>query len=270
MRRKRKKVGLALGSGGARGFAHLGVLKTLSSGKIPIDYLVGCSVGAIVGAYYAVHGEIESFEKLMLGMKRRELVSFLDLRAPTRSLIRGKKMLAYLDKLYEHRSFKETKIPFEVVATDLRKGVEVRLRRGNLAEEVMASAAFPGVFPPVKKGRKLLVDGGIVNSTPVDVARKMGAEVVLGVDLTMKGNLMLQDPSVFEVLTRSFDILRTQAIRLTTQKVASEDLIIIKPKLSYKTGLGDFVKSFREKEKLIKKGSRATKEAMSKIKRLLD
>lgn len=262
---KRKKIGLVLGSGGARGFAHIGVLKVLAEEKIPIDYLVGSSAGAIVAGYYAVHGEIESLEKLMLTMKKVEFAALVDLTTPKNALIRGKKMHRFLDKMYLEREFSQTKIRLRVNATDLRKGREVDLVSGNIAEAVMASAAFPGIFPPIKKDKQLLVDGGVVNPTPVDVARKMGADIILGVDLTMKGNVSMANPNIMEVIVRSFDVLRTEATKLTAKKVV-KDLFIIKPKINpnYR-----FLNCFTNRREMILMGEEAARNAIPKIKKSL-
>ena len=260
-----KKIGLALGSGGTRGFAHIGVLKILKEENIPINYLVGSSAGAIIAAYYAIHEEIESFEKLIFKMKKVEFATFIDIAAPRKALIRGKKMQKFLDEIFLHRNFSQVKIPLEIVATDLRKGQEVNLTKGNIAEAVLASASFPGIFPPVNLGKQLLVDGGVVNPTPVDIARKMGAKIILGVDLTMKGSNHLKDPNIFEVLTRSFDVLRTETTKLAANKVG-KNLVIIKPKINTEL---NFIKCFNQRKEIIKEGERATKNALSKIRKLM-
>jgi NTE family protein len=262
---KRKKVGLALGSGGARGIAHIGVLKALEQHDIQIDYIVGASAGAVVGAYYAVHGSIDGLEKIMVEMRRVELASFLDVTTPKRGFIKGKKMKQFFDEIYENKEFDKTKTPLAVVATDLRKGIEVVIRKGNIAQAVLASASLPGIFPPVKTGKQLLVDGGVVNPTPVDVVHKMGATIVIGVDLTMKGNVSLQNPNIFEVVSRSFDVLRSETTKLTAKKVGS-NLVIIKPKLDPEMS---FVRSFSRIEEMIKQGEKATESSTSRIKKLL-
>ena len=262
---KQKKIGLALGSGGVRGFAHIGILKVLISEKVPIDYLAGSSAGAIVAAYVAVHGEIESLESLVIKMKKMGYASFIDLNSPKKALIKGRRIQGFLDKLFMYSDFSQAKTPLKIVATDLRKGREVILEKGNIAQAVLASGTVPGIFPPVRLGEKLLVDGGVVNSTPVDVVRKMGADIILGADLTMKGKVSLNDPNIVEVIVRSYDILRTEAAKTTIGKFGN-NLIVIKPAISGDLSLMD---CFNQRRELIKEGERVAKEALPKIRKLL-
>jgi len=263
--KKQKKIGLALGSGGTRGFAHIGVLKVLISKKIPIDFLAGSSAGAIMAAYFAVHGEIESLEDLVLKMRKIEFAPFIDFISPKKALIRGRKIQKFLDDLFIHSNFSQVKTPLRIVATDLRKGQEVILTKGNIAKAVLASSTLPGVFPPVSLGKELLVDGGVVNPTPVDVARKMGADIILGVDLTMKGKVSLKDPNIVEVLIRSFDVLRSESTKLTVGKF-DKNLIVIKPRISGELNLLD---CFNQRVEIIKEGERVAKKALPKIRELL-
>jgi NTE family protein len=262
---KQKKIGLALGSGGTRGFAHIGVLKVLISENIPIDFLVGSSAGAVIAAYFAVHGEIESFENLVIKMKKIDFVSLIDFISPKKALIRGTKIQKFIDKLFMYKDFSQVKIPLKIVATDLRRGKEVILTKGNIAQAVLASGTLPGVFPPVSLGKELLVDGGVVNPTPVDVVRKMGAEIILGVDLTMKGKVNLNNPNIVEVLVRSFDVLRTETTKLTVGKF-DKNLVIIKPKISGELNLLD---CFNQREEIIKDGEIAAQKILPKIRKLL-
>ena len=262
---KQKKIGLALGSGGTRGFAHIGVLKVLISEKIPIDYLAGSSAGAIMAAYFAVHGEIESLESLVIKMKKIESARLIDFISPKKALIRGRKIQKFLDNLFMYSNFSQVKTPLKIVATDLRRGQEVILEKGNIAQAVLASGTLPGVFPPVSLGKKLLVDGGVTNPTPVDVVRKMGADIIIGVDLTMKGKVSLNDPNTIEVLVRSFDVLRTEATKLTVGKFG-KNLIVIKPKVR---GEFNFLDGFNRRKEMIEEGERVTRKALPKIRKLL-
>lgn len=265
MRTKGKKVGLALGSGGLRGLAHLGVLKVLTTEGVPINFLAGSSAGAIVAAYFATHGEIEKLEELILGMRKIDFVRLLDLAAPRKGLIRGKKIEKFLNQLFEGKSFSQLKIPLSISTADLRTGREICLTRGRVAEAVLASMTLPGALPPVSWGRSLLVDGGVVNPTPVDVVKKMGADLVIGVNLTMSGKVYLNDPNILETLLRSFEVLRTRTTKLAASRVG-KNLVIIKPKMGKRQSL---LVQFNEREKTIKKGERAAKKSLLTIKRLL-
>jgi NTE family protein len=261
-----RKVGLALGSGGLRGLAHIGVLKALTAERVPIDFLAGSSAGAIAAAYFAVHGEIESLEELALRMGRIDFARLVDLISPRRALIKGRKIVRFLDGLFEGRLFSQLKIPLTIVATDLRTGREVGLTSGRVAETVMASMTLPGALPPVSIGRKLLVDGGVLNPTPVDVVRKMGADVVIGVDLTMTGRVKICDPNIIETLFRSFDVLRSKVPKLTAARVG-KNLVLIKPHIR---GSFRFLSYFDHREEMIKEGDRATERVLPKIKKLLE
>ena len=263
--KKQKKIGLALGSGGTRGFAHIGVLKVLISEKIPIDFLAGSSAGAIVATYFAVYGEVESLENLVTKMKKVDFAPLVDLNSPKKALVKGKKVQKFLDNLFLHSTFSQVKTPLRIVATDLRRGQEVILTKGNIAQAVLASSTLPGIFPPVNLEKGLLVDGGVINPTPVDVVRKMGADIVLGVDLTMKGKVNLENPNIVEVLIRSFDVLRSESTKLNVGKF-DKNLIVIKPKISGELNLLD---CFNQRVEIIKEGERVAKKALPKIRELL-
>ena len=198
-------------------------------------------------------------------MKKIEFVSLIDFISPKRALIRGKKIQKFLNKLFLRSDFSQVKTPLKIVATDLRKGCEVNLAKGNIAEAVLASGTFPGIFPPINIGKKLLVDGGVVNSTPVDVVKKMGAEIILGVDLTMKGKVNINNPSIIEVFMRSLDVLRTKTAKLSAGKIG-KNLVIIKPKINAES---NFLGCFNSRKEVIKDGERAARKALPRIRKLL-
>lgn len=182
--RHKQRVGLVLGSGGARGWAHLGVLQALREKDIQVDFVAGTSMGAVVGAFVAARRE-DALRELALNLDWRRLRQFFWEVSLSRSgLTDGKKMLEETQKLLGVREFRELVLPFQVVATDLDTGGEVVLSSGNLLEAMRASLSIPGVFSPVWVGKRLLVDGGLVNPVPVSVARAMGAELVIAVDVS--------------------------------------------------------------------------------------
>ena len=258
-------MGLALGSGGFRGLAHIGVLKVLVKEKIPIDFLAGSSAGAIVAAYFAVHKEIESLERWVLGLKKVDLARLVDLTPPKEGLIKGERIHSLLEKLFEHKTFSQLQIPLTILATDLRTGEEVYLQRGSVAKAVLASSTLPGALPPVRIGKGLLVDGGAVNPTPVDVVKKMGADVAIGVDLTMTGKVYLINPNILEILLRSFDVLRSKTTKLATRKVG-KDLVIIKPKIN---GTLNLLYYFDRREEIIFAGEKAARQKLGKIRKMI-
>ncbi len=177
-----RKVGLALGSGSARGWAHIGVLEALEDNQIPVDYIAGTSIGAFVGSVYAA-GEIASLNEFALGMNWRMVLSYFDVVFPKSGFLDGKKVHALFSMHTQARTFDDLRIPVKMVATDLNTGQVVILDEGNIIDSIRASVSVPGVFTPVRRGKQLLVDGGLVNPIPVDIVREMGAEVIIAVDL---------------------------------------------------------------------------------------
>ena len=179
--KKNVKTGLALGSGAARGLAHIGVLKALKERDISIDMIAGSSMGALVAAYYARKGEIASLEEIALKIDWRQLARLLDpnLALLFKGIIYGRKVKGLLEALIGNVKFKDLKIPLAVVATDAHTGEEVVIKEGSVIEAVRASISVPAIFMPVKFRDRFLMDGGIVNPVPVKVVKDMGATFVI-------------------------------------------------------------------------------------------
>ncbi len=177
----RPLVGLALGSGSARGWAHIGVLRALLEAGIRPDVVCGASVGAIVGAAYAT-GQLDRFEAWVRGLNRRAVVSFMDFNL-SGGMLKGERLVNFLRGHFDDQPIEALATRFAAVATALRSGDEVWLRRGAVTDAVRASFALPGLFTPVWHEERLLVDGGLVNPVPVSLARALGAELVIAVDL---------------------------------------------------------------------------------------
>ena len=181
---KHKRVGLALGSGGARGWAHLGVLQALREKGIEVDVVAGTSMGAVVGAFLAA-GRENVLRELAQDLDWKRLRPFFWEVSLSRSgLTDGRKLLEEFRKMLGLREFRELDLPFRAVATDLHTGGEVVLSSGNLLQAVRASISMPGLFSPVPVGKRFLLDGGLVNPVPVSVARAMGAQTVVAVDVS--------------------------------------------------------------------------------------
>jgi NTE family protein len=177
-----RKIGLALGSGSARGWAHIGVIKALDEAGIRLDYVAGTSAGAVVGAVYA-SGRIESFKDVVLQLDWKRVVSYLDVVFPKTGLIDGNKIADFLRANVEKKNIEDLHLPFCAVSTELATGKEVAIQNGDIIEAVRASISTPGIFTPVKRNDAVLVDGGLVNPVPVSVVRKMGADLVIAVNL---------------------------------------------------------------------------------------
>ncbi len=179
--RSAPKIGLALGSGSARGLAHIGVLKVLDREKIPIACIAGTSIGAFIGALYSAGVSPEQMEEVALQVDWRQMARLIDPVIPTTGLIDGRKVSGFMSGLLPVRTFEELRIPLAVTATDVETGESFTIRRGNLLEALRAAIAFPGIFTPVRWGERFLVDGGLCNPVPIQLARDLGADKVVGV-----------------------------------------------------------------------------------------
>jgi NTE family protein len=181
------KIGLALSGGGARGFAHVGVLKGLETAGIEINYLAGASMGGLIGACYAAGKSADELEERVLELSRmRQLMKLIDLAPYRRGLLEGNKVRAYLaDLIDEDCTFESLQIPLSVTAVDLLQGKEVVLNHGLLLPAIMSTIAIPGLFPPHSLGPYRLVDGGVLNNLPFDHVRSMGADIVIAVDVQL-------------------------------------------------------------------------------------
>lgn len=178
---KGRRIGLALGSGSARGWAHIGVIRALIGAGIVPEIVCGSSIGAFVGAAYAA-GKLDLCEEWARQLDRRHVMSYFDFSLRG-GLIKGRKVFEFLDTQLADRLIESLERPFAAVATDLRTGHEVWLREGSLLDSLRASVALPGLVTPVNLGGRWLVDGGLVNPVPISVCRAMGADLVIAVDL---------------------------------------------------------------------------------------
>jgi len=174
-------IGLALGSGAARGLAHIGVLKVLEEAAIPIRCIAGTSIGAFIGALYAAGVSIQQMENTLCDLDWRSLTRLLTPTLPTSGLLDGKKVANFMAELLPVQTFEELSIPLAVTATDVESGEALTIHQGSLLEGLHAATAFPGIFTPVLWKGRFLVDGGLCNPVPADVAYNMGAQRVIGV-----------------------------------------------------------------------------------------
>ncbi len=176
------KIGLALGSGSARGLAHIGVIRAIEETGIKVDVVAGTSIGALIGAVFA-SGQLDAMEQAFRSIDRKTLGSFFDPVFPKSGLIDGRKIAEFAQIHLTSQYFKQLPIPFCAVAADIMSGEEVILRDGDLTEAIRASISVPGIFTPVRHNARILVDGGLVNPVPVSAARALGADLVIAVDL---------------------------------------------------------------------------------------
>ena len=199
----RKRIGLALGGGAARGIAHIGVVQVLLENGIPIDCVAGCSMGAVVGGIFCSGADMYNVGELAVQLSEKDI---LDIGRPHMGLIKGKKAEEYINRLCCGRSFSQCTVPFCAAATDLVKARTVALRTGKLSRAIRASISIPGVFEPVDWGDMLLVDGGVTDRVPIDLCRsELGAEYVIAVDVAFRGWQREKPTNIIEILYRSFE-----------------------------------------------------------------
>lgn len=254
-------IGLALGSGGARGLSAIGVLKVLDQNNIQISEVAASSMGAIVGAYYCAHGEIYSLEKKVLAMSKLEWLKLIDFNKPSISLIKGKKVEKLIRDTIGVERFSDLKKPLTIVATDLIGAKEVVFKRGNLIDAIMASTAIPGVFPPRKVGKMLLADGGIINPTPV---HKLQTTSKIAVDLTIP-NMKADKLDALNALSLAYSIIKRQEERLKEKLHKDKNVVVIEPR----TGLElNGLLKFQEAKRFIRAGEVAAKIELKRLKKL--
>lgn len=175
------RLGLALGSGAARGLAHIGVLKVLDEAGIRPYAIAGTSIGAFIGALYAAGVPVDRMEAAARELDWPKLARLLNPALPTTGLVDGKALAAFIRELLPVHSFEALHLPLAVTATDIETGEALIIRQGDLLAALQAALAFPGIFSPVRFGDRFLVDGGLCNPIPADVTRQLGAERVIGV-----------------------------------------------------------------------------------------
>src|SRR6184192_4384651 len=180
---RRPVIGLALGGGAARGFAHIGIVRTLVAHGIIPNVVVGTSIGAVVGGAYAT-GHLDTLEEWARSLQPRSLLSYLDIRLNGSGLIGGTKLAAELEASIGPTLIEDLPIKFATVATEVRTGHEIWLTHGRIVDAMRASYALPGIFAPVLVGDRWLVDGALVNPVPVSAARALGAEIVIAANLS--------------------------------------------------------------------------------------
>lgn len=260
---RRKKIGLALGSGAARGLAHVGVLAVLQKEGIPIDMIAGTSAGAIAGALYAHSADAEQIIKQATELGWKKIAPLIDPSLPKTGLIKGKKIKNLLASyIGGNIKFSDLKIPFACVATDIDTGEEVVIDRGSVPEAIRASISVPAIFTVVKRGDRYLVDGGLVNPVPVSVVKRMGADFIIAVnvmpEVTDRTEKIDKEPNIFQIIMQSIYITTYSLVRSSVEDADT----VIEPDVA-NIGAGDFQKA----QELILRGEQAAQSAIPEIKR---
>jgi NTE family protein len=220
---RKVKIGLALGGGAARGFAHIGVIKALEAQGIVPDIVVGTSAGSVVGSMYAYGYNGFTLQKMALEMDEASISDWaLPFFSKTPGVLKGEALQAYVNKTVHNQPIEKLKIPFGAVATDLKSGQPILFRRGNTGMAVRASSAVPSVFQPVSIGGKTYVDGGLVAPVPVRFAKEMGAEFIIAVNISSATEAQATASSL-DVLMQTFTIMGQ---RLNQHELKDADIVI--------------------------------------------
>ncbi|WP_420474136.1 patatin-like phospholipase family protein [Noviherbaspirillum sp. ST9] len=254
------KIGLALGGGAARGFAHIGVIKALEAQGIVPDLVVGTSAGSLVGALYAAGNNGFALHKLALEMDEAAISDWsVPMFAKATGVLKGEALQNYVNKTVNNVPLEKLKLPFGAVATDLKNGEPILFQRGNTGAAIRASSAVPGVFQPVRIGERSYVDGGLVSPVPVRFAREMGADFVIAVNISAQPDAQAS-ASTLEVLLQTFAIMGQS---INTYELKDAD-VVIQPRLGSMKG-----NDFTGRNTAILAGEQAASALMPEIKRKL-
>jgi NTE family protein len=255
------KIGLVLGGGAARGFAHIGVIKALEAQGIYPDIVVGTSAGSLVGALYAAGNNGYALHKLALGMDEAAISDWsVPFFAKASGVLKGEALQNYVNRAVNNQPLEKMKIPFGAVATDLHSGMPVLFQRGNTGMAVRASSAVPGIFQPVTIGDHTYVDGGLTAPVPVSFARQMGADFVIAVNISAQPDAQAADSSL-EVLLQTFAIMGHSINRY---ELKGAD-VVIQPSLGAMKG-----NDFNSRNLAVLAGEQATSAMMADIKRKIE
>jgi NTE family protein len=255
---ERPKIALVLGGGAARGFAHVGVIRALEQEKIPIDMIVGTSVGSLIGAIYAYNMNSFELEWTAFSLEKDNILDYALLSTITgMGPVKGDKLEEFVKSKVPVANIENLKLPFAAVATDLNRGTRVVINSGPVAKAVRASSAIPGVFNPVEHQGRLLVDGGVVDNIPIDVAREMGADIVIAVDIS-ENVINFNITNVIDVMLQAITIITSE-----NAKYREKDAdVLITPAVG---NVGTF--DFTQKKFCMQAGIEAAQKVMPEIKK---
>ena len=262
-----KKIGVALGSGGIRGFALIGVLQALKDNNIPIDCISGASSGSLVAAYYALYQSPELLKNEIIDTaKKKKLPGFLDLGLRG-GLVKGDKFTDFVNYLFGKKTFLDTKIPLRIMVTDLTDGGAHVFAEGKLAFSVQASCTVPVLFEPIKTKNHYFVDGGLSDPVPVEALKKLGADFTIAVNLYHRNEFVSRRFTVVKVALRSS---RIALYNLAQASVKNAD-VVIAPDMSPFTGDNNFKKYLTKEmiEKMVSVGYKETLKHLDVIKKYL-
>lgn len=242
---KQTKIALALGGGATKGAALFGIIEGLEKQKFQPEIISGTSIGAIIGAYYALHGEIDSLKKEILSFKDSDWLKFADISVLSgKSLIKADYYRQFLEKKFENKNFSDTKIPLIISTTNLTTGKIEYIKKGKIADAVIASSAYPGIFPFIKKDSGVYVDGGVLDNLPYNILLEKGYNKIVAVNLS-NGIKTGEIKNIFNVISTSIDLMIENAFKGLEHK--NPRVFMLQPKFSDKNGSSWKVGDLREK-----------------------
>ena len=270
---KRKKVGVALSGGGSKGIAHIGVLKILEKYNIPIDFVAGTSIGAVIGSLYC-SGYTSNKLELLFTEDKKEWKKLFDYTFPKHGLIKGKRIEKFIQEELKDTKFKDLEIPLYITAFDIENKQEIYFNKGSVSKAVRASISIPGMIVPVENNNRILVDGGIIDPIPTEVLKKAGADIIIAINVNerkvkkprfekavdKKGKKKV--PGIWDIASKSFKVMAYEVYKydLTKDEI---DFIIHVP-----TQNKEMMKfSKKDNIKAIKDGEKAAKESLEDIKK---
>ncbi|HUE54922.1 MAG TPA: patatin-like phospholipase family protein [Candidatus Udaeobacter sp.] len=253
----RPGIGLALGGGFARGFAHLGVLRVLEENQIRISHIAGTSVGSILGAAYASGAPLSRIISTCRTLRFRDIARW---RVSRLGLASNQRLAGLIERVFESRQFEDLRIPLAVVATDLSSGESVVFTQGNLVDAIRASCAFPGLFEPVEIGTRCLADGGLVAPVPTRAARELGATSVLGISVGMHDGHRGAPTNIFQVVSRAVSAAQKHQLEVWERHAD----LVLRPEVQ-SLAWDDFERA----EEAIEAGAAAARCALPRIQKLL-
>jgi NTE family protein len=254
----RPGVGLALGGGFARGFAHLGVLKVFQKYDIKVSHIAGSSVGSILGAAYASGAPLERIIETCRTLRFRDIARW---RVSRLGLASNQRLAALMERVFGSRQFEDLKIPLAVVATDLSTGEPAVFTQGHLVDAIRASCAFPGLFEPVQIGTRCLADGGLVAPVPTQAARSLGAQIVVGVSVGMQDGHRGTPTNIFQVVSRAVSAAQKHQLELWERHAD----LVLRPDVQF-LAWDDFARA----DEAIEAGAAAALRALPRIEGLLE
>lgn len=252
-----KKIGLALGGGSARGFAHIGVLKVLLEQKIPFDYISGCSMGSLIGGIFASEGDLNTLESLAIVFDSKK---YFDITLSTSGYVKGNKIRDLLKLMTKNINIEKAAIPFSCIATCVEDAKLHRFTKGPICEAVRASISIPGVFTPYEIDGKTYIDGGVIDRTAIRAAREMGSDIVIAVDVSYRGEPLASPKTVIDLLQDTFTISEWYL----TQTYLKEADVLILPEINDISG-----NDYKDTQTIIGRGMEAATAALPEIKKVL-